>query len=59
MDSKEYEVRVYTVREIQQILSISKNAVYSLIANAPFKVIKIGQTYRINKDSFDKWLNSD
>lgn len=49
--------KVYTVAEIREILGISKNAAYNFIKyNPPFKVVKIGETYRISKTSFDKWL---
>lgn len=50
--------QVYTVQEIMAILSISKNAAYNFIKNnPPFKVFHIGNVYRINKQSFDYWLN--
>ena len=53
------ETKVYTVKDIQEILLLSKNAVYALISDSPpFKVFKIGNTYRIPKGSFDKWLES-
>ncbi|MBR1862621.1 MAG: helix-turn-helix domain-containing protein [Ruminococcus sp.] len=49
--------RVYTVSEIMGILSISKTAAYKFIKeNPPFDVIKIGESYRILKQSFDNWL---
>ncbi|MDE5556923.1 MAG: helix-turn-helix domain-containing protein [Ruminococcus sp.] len=49
--------QVYTVAEIKEILGISKNAAYNFIRyNPPFRVVKIGETYRISKASFDKWL---
>lgn len=49
---------VYKVKDIQEILKISKNAAYELIKSAPFPIIRIGNTYRIAKEGFDKWLNS-
>lgn len=52
--------RVYTVSEMMGILSISKTAAYNFVkGNPPFKVLRVGDSYRINKESFDKWLNSD
>lgn len=51
---------VYTVDEIRTILNISKNTAYSFIKNdPPFSVKKVGDSYRIIKSSFDKWLYSD
>jgi hypothetical protein len=51
--------RVYTVREIMGILSISKNAAYNFIENnPPFKVFRVGSSYRIGKISFDQWFEN-
>ena len=53
----ETDKKIYTVQEIMNILSISKNAAYKLIkTNPPFTVLHIGDIYRINKNSFDNWL---
>lgn len=49
---------VYTVKEIQKILNIGKNTAYQLIESRPFPVIKIGNTYRISKEAFNKWLHA-
>lgn len=52
--------QVYTVQEIMAKLSISKNAAYNFIKNdPPFKVFNVGNVYRINKRSFDCWLNGN
>ena len=60
----ETEKRVYEVEDIQEILKIGRTKVYSFIQEAykqqkPFKVIKIGNIYRIPKASFDRWLDED
>ena len=52
--------KVYTVNEIMSILKISKATAYKFIKdNPPFKVLSICDGYRINKESFDEWLNND
>lgn len=48
---------VYTVKEIQQILRISKTTAYALIDEHLFPVKYIGRSIRIPKEPFDKWLN--
>ena len=58
MDSK-----VYKVQDIQKILCLSKSTAYDYIRkvykeNKPFRVIKIGGNYRIQKDSFDEWFHA-
>lgn len=54
---------VYEVKDIQNLLGIGRNTAYEFIRQAykekgPFRVIKIGDGYRIPKESFDRWINS-
>ena len=51
--------RTYTVLEVADILSIGKNKAYNLTKNANFKVIRIGNSIRISKKSFDDWLDKN
>jgi len=51
------EKRTYTVLEVAKILNIGKNKAYTLIKDANFKVVKIGNSIRISKKSFDDWLD--
>lgn len=58
------EKKVYSVADVAAILNLSKSAAYNFIKeilekqNPPFKVLKIGASYRIQKESFDKWLDT-
>ena len=51
------EKRCYTVKEIQDILGISRPTVYELLKKNEFRWIQIGTKYRISKKSFDGWLD--
>ena len=53
----EAEKRCYTVKEIQDILGISRPTVYELLKKNEFRWIQIGIKYRISKKSFDGWLD--
>ena len=53
----EAERRCYTVKEIQDILGISRPTVYELLKKNEFRWIQIGTKYRISKKSFDGWLD--
>ena len=50
---------VYTVKDLQEILSIGKNTAYALIKSNAFPVVKIMDTYRIPIEPFEKWLNGN
>lgn len=52
---------VYTVAEIEKMLGISKSKAYTLVHKAwkegvPFRVIKVGEEYRIPKKQFEQWV---
>lgn len=47
------EKRCYTVKEIKEILGISRPTVYELLKKNEFRWIQIGTKYRISKKSFD------
>ena len=54
-----HEPLVYRVEEIAQLLAISSRAAYNLCKSTKdFKVIRIGKSVRVNKQSFDNWLAS-
>ncbi|MCF2704836.1 helix-turn-helix domain-containing protein [Enterocloster clostridioformis] len=53
-----FEKRVYSVDEIQDILSIGRTSAYNLVKQNLFHVVHIGGTIRISKKSFDEWLDS-
>ena len=50
--------KTYSVHEIAQILQISRSKAYELCRQPDFKVVRLGQTIRISKASFDDWLNN-
>ena len=52
------EKRCYTVKELQEILGISRPTVYNLLKKNEFRWVQLdGGEYRISKKSFDDWLN--
>lgn len=51
------EKRCYTVKEVQEILDVSRPSIYELLKLNLFSWVKIGTSYRISKKSFDEWLD--
>ena len=48
---------VYTVEEIARILAISLRSAYNLCnSTTEFRVLRVGGSIRVPKDSFDAWL---
>ena len=64
MSQTEVQVKVYKVEDIQQMLGIGRSKTYMFLekvskAQKPFRVIRVGNSYRIPRDSFDKWINGE
>lgn len=49
--------RAYTVKEIANLLGVSKASAYKLIRSNQFHSVKIGGQHRVSKVVFDEWLN--
>lgn len=48
----------YSVKEIAAILGVSKKTAYKLCEQNLFVTKRIGRIIRINKDSFEDWMNA-
>ncbi len=49
---------VYTVEEIARMLAISLRSAYNLCnSTTEFRVLRVGGSIRVPKDSFDAWLH--
>ena len=56
-DSPKTTKLVYTVEEIAQMLAISLRSAYNLCnTTKDFRVLRIGTSIRVNKQSFDNWF---
>ncbi len=53
------EKRCYTVKDLQEILGVSRPSVYDLLKINEFRWILVGGKYRISKKSFDAWLDEN
>ena len=58
-DSLKATTLVYTVEEIAQMLAISLRSAYNLCnSTTEFRVLRVGGSIRVPKDSFDAWLRA-
>ena len=58
LSSYRNEVRCYTVKDLQEMLDVSRSTVYKLLRQNEFRWIQLeGGGYRISKKSFDEWLD--
>lgn len=49
----------YSVKEVVEMLGISRQGVYHLIHNNCFKAVRTERKFRIIKASFDAWLDGE
>ena len=56
-DSPKEKTAVYTVEQISRLLAISRRSAYNLCnSTTEFRVLRVGGSIRVPKDSFDAWL---
>lgn len=59
MRTNNEEKMSYSVREVADILEVTRQTVYKLIKAKEFPAIQFDKTYRIPKWDFDKWLDGE
>lgn len=57
MKSDISQKRTYKVDEIAAMLSIGRSSAYNLVKEGHFNTVRIGNTIRVSKRSFDEWLD--
>lgn len=53
----EVAVSILKVKDLQQRLGIGRDRAYALMRSAGFPSTRIGKTYFVTSDNFEKWLN--
>lgn len=53
---EKYDIIVYTVTDIQNILSLGKTRTYELMRSDGFPSMKLNNRLYVTKPNFEKWL---
>lgn len=48
--------KCYTVKEVMDILGVSRPSIYALLKQEAFRYAYVGRKYLIFRDSFDAWM---
>ena len=57
-ENKRPQSRTYTVSDIATILGVGRASAYKLANSGLFQTIRIGNTIRISRKSFEEWLKA-
>ena len=57
MESHLYDRKLLTIEDVQQVLSIGRTKVFTLIASGELKSIRIGSSRRITSDALGEFIN--
>ena len=59
MDSNESKIRMYSMKELQNIMGIGKNTAYKLVKLKGFPSIKIGNKILIPHNKLYDWIKKN
>ena len=51
------DVKLYKIKEIQEILGVCKNTAYALCASGALKSVRVGNSIRVTQSALDEYLN--
>jgi hypothetical protein len=52
-----YDTIIYTVKDIQNILSLGRTKAYELMRSDGFPSVKLNNRLYVSKENFEKWFN--
>lgn len=56
-DDFKNELRVYLPKDISKMMGIGRDKAYALFKSKGFPATRIGKTYFVTPEQFNKWLN--
>lgn len=59
MNRGKFQKYSYSIKDVSIMLDVTRQTVYKLLKEDLFKFVKIKNEYRIDKSSFDKWLDNE
>jgi len=55
-DNRSFEINIFTVKELAEVLKIGRDKAYALMHNRSFPSIKIGNRYIVTDQALSEWL---
>lgn len=53
------DITVYTLKEVEEILSVTRKTIYSWIKSGKLHAVKVGSQYRVKKEDLESLLNGE
>lgn len=54
-NDKKKDCLYYTVKDLQQLIGCGRNKAYELVNSKTFPSTKIGKTFYVDKEEFERW----
>ena len=51
------DLRIYTLKEVADILKVTRRSIYNYIKEGKLKAVKIGREWRVTEDALKAFLN--
>ena len=51
------DLRIYTLKEVADILKVTRRSIYNYIKEDKLKAVKIGREWRVTEDALKAFLN--
>lgn len=57
MDDMKDMLKVYTINEVEEMLTVTRRTLYSYIKEGKLKAVKIGREWRVKHSDLQEFLN--
>lgn len=53
------DITVYTLKEVEEVLSVTRKTIYSWIKSGKLHAVKVGSQYRVKKEDLEAFISGD
>ncbi len=53
------DITVYTLKEVEEILSVTRKTIYNWLKSGKLKAVKVGRQWRVKKEDLEAFINGE
>lgn len=59
MENLDKEIKLYTLKELESILKVSRRTLQSYVSSGRLKAVKIGNRWTVTRANLEKFMNGE
>ena len=52
------DIEIYSIKELEELLQVTRRSIYNWIKDGKLKVFKVGREWRVTRQALDEFMQS-